>query len=117
MLQAATTTTMPEPKPLLQIDGVTFAASDVLAVGPLCDEQCRLHPLTYQHSFRIRLHGGSFVKWRGERFMEDVTSGESEKDIRLKAINARNAVIQAAWPNGQIDLQAMAWISTLPTAV
>ena len=95
-------TTM-DTQPLLQINGVTFAASDVLTVGPV--EKHHWNKPTYLYKFFIKLRSHvAEIEWRGAKFNENDRFPEWEKDAFLKACNVRNAVMQAAWPDGHVSV-------------
>jgi hypothetical protein len=94
---------MADRQQLLQIDGVTFAASDVLTVGPVFEDP--LNTPNYKYGFWITMRMGTEnVKWRGEKFQENDRFPEWKRDAFLIATNARNAVIQAVWPNGNVNV-------------
>jgi hypothetical protein len=95
--------TMIDTQPLLQVSGVTFAVSDVLTVEPL--EKHHWNAPTYLYRFFIKLRSHvAEVEWRGAKFIENDRFPEREKDAFAKANNARNAVIQAAWPDGHVTV-------------
>ena len=93
------------PFPLLEINGITFAAIDVLSVGPLIKE--RVNPPIFRYVFRIALRDGgdrAIIEHRGEKFSENSRFPEWERDACLKANNARNAVIQTVWRDSRVTV-------------
>ena len=93
------------PFPFLEMNGITFAAIDVLSVGPLIKE--RVNPPTFRYVFAVALRDGgdrAIIEYRGEKFQENSRFPEWERNACLKANNARNALIQTAWPSGQVTV-------------
>jgi len=99
------TTNMPDTQLLLQVNDITFAASDVLTVSPIVKHPW--NPPTFQYTFLVTLRdcaGKAQIEWCGAKFQDRDRFPEWERDACQKANHARNAVIQAAWPNGHVSV-------------
>jgi hypothetical protein len=93
------------PFPLLEMNGITFAAIDVLSVGPLIKQ--RVNPPTFRYVFGVALRDGGgkvLIGYEGKEFDENSRFPEWERDACLKANNARNAVIQAVWRDSHVTV-------------
>jgi len=89
---------------LVEVSGTILAASSIEAIGPVQEEEA-VSPGWLRCTFWVSTRNCAY-QWKGERFedaAESVAAGTSADKFRRQAEEARQELIRAVWPDGELE--------------